>query len=77
MLVYTTGTGVNGFTFDPSIEFSLSHPNMRTPSQGAIYSVNEGNLTQFKNLYQTILNFASLKTSSKEKKPIVQDILDL
>ncbi|HLU24893.1 MAG TPA: class 1 fructose-bisphosphatase [Longimicrobiales bacterium] len=45
MLVYTTGTGVHGFTLDPSIgEFLLSHPNIRMPSPGKrIYSVNEGN----------------------------------
>ena len=44
MLVYTTGNGVNGFTFDPSIGvFLLSHPNMKTPENGKIYSINEGN----------------------------------
>ncbi len=45
MLVYTTGRGVNGFTLDPSIgEFCLSHPNMKMPETGRIYSMNEGNL---------------------------------
>ena len=45
MLVYTTGNGVNGFTLDPSIgEFCLSHPNIQTPVNGEIYSVNEANL---------------------------------
>ncbi|SHN54879.1 class 1 fructose-bisphosphatase [Desulfovibrio litoralis] len=44
MMVYTTGRGVNGFTLDPSVgEFLLSHPNMRIPEDGKIYSVNEGN----------------------------------
>lgn len=44
MLVYTTGQGVNGFTLDPSVgEFLLSHPNIRIPSKGKIYSANEGN----------------------------------
>ena len=48
MLVYTTGNGVNGFTLDPTIgEFCLSHPNMKTPSKGRIYSVNEGNYIKF------------------------------
>jgi fructose-1,6-bisphosphatase I len=43
-LVYTTGNGVNGFTLDPSIgEFLLSHPNIKTPKDGSIYSINEGN----------------------------------
>lgn len=45
MLVYTTGRGVNGFTLDPSIgEFCLSHPNLKIPEKGKIYSINEGNL---------------------------------
>ena len=44
MLVYTTGDGVHGFTYEPSIgEFLLSHPNIQTPKRGHIYSVNEGN----------------------------------
>lgn len=48
MLVYTTGKGVNGFTLDPSIgEFCLSHPNLQTPKNGAIYSVNQGNFVHF------------------------------
>lgn len=48
MLVYTTGNGVHGFTFDPSIGvFYLSHENMRTPEDGKIYSINEGNYIKF------------------------------
>lgn len=48
MLVYTTGKGVNGFTLDPSIgEFCLSHPDIRTPEFGSIYSVNEGYYIKF------------------------------
>ncbi|WP_158994081.1 class 1 fructose-bisphosphatase [Mucilaginibacter sp. L196] len=48
MLVYTTGCGVNGFTLDPSIgEFCLSHPNMKMPENGVIYSINEGNYVHF------------------------------
>jgi fructose-1,6-bisphosphatase I len=43
MLVFTCGDGVHGFTLDPSVgEFLLSHPNIRIPEQGKIYSVNEG-----------------------------------
>jgi len=44
MLVYTTGHAhVDGFTLDPSIgEFLLSHPDIRIPDKGKIYSCNEG-----------------------------------
>jgi len=42
IMVYTTGDGVHGFTLDPSVgEFLLSHPNIKTPEDGKIYSVNE------------------------------------
>jgi fructose-1,6-bisphosphatase I len=45
VMVYTTGAGVHGFTLDPSLgEFLLSHENIRTPSRGKIYSINEGNV---------------------------------
>ncbi len=48
MLVFSTGSGVNGFTLDTSIGvFCLSHPNMRIPKSGAMYSINEGNYKQF------------------------------
>jgi fructose-1,6-bisphosphatase I len=48
MLVYTTGKGVNGFTLDPSIgEFCLSHPDMKIPKDGVIYSINEGYYAHF------------------------------
>lgn len=42
MLVYSSGKGVHGFTLDPSLgEFILSHPDMRLPTKGKIYSINE------------------------------------
>ena len=48
MLVYSTGRGVNGFTLDPSVGmFLLSHPNIRIPEKGGIYSINEGNYTRW------------------------------
>jgi len=44
MFVYSTGHGVHGFTLDPSVgEFLLSHENIRIPTRGSIYSMNEGN----------------------------------
>lgn len=44
MLVYSTGSGVHGFTLDPSVgEFILSHPNIQIPKKGKIYSANEAN----------------------------------
>ncbi|XP_066599641.1 fructose-1,6-bisphosphatase 1 [Prorops nasuta] len=44
MIVLSTGHGVNGFTYDPAIgEFILTEKNMKIPSRGKIYSINEGN----------------------------------
>jgi fructose-1,6-bisphosphatase I len=48
MMVYTTGHGVNGFTYEPSLgEFFLSHPDMKAPRDGKIYSINEGTFNHF------------------------------
>lgn len=48
MLVYTTGNGVNGFTYDPSLGvFCLSHENIQIPQNGKIYSINEGQYLKF------------------------------
>jgi len=48
MLVYTTGHGVNGFTYEPSLgEYFLSHPDMKIPVDGKIYSINEGLANSF------------------------------
>lgn len=48
MLVYTTGHGVNGFTYEPSLgEYFLSHPHMEIPEDGKIYSINEGSANSF------------------------------
>jgi fructose-1,6-bisphosphatase I len=44
MMVYSTGQGVHGFTLDPSVgEFLMSHPDIKLPTKGKIYSCNEGN----------------------------------
>ncbi len=57
MLVYTTGHGVNGFTLEPSIgEFCLSHPLMKIPETGKIFSVNEGNYNDMAPEVQDYIN---------------------
>jgi len=57
MLVYTTGNGVHGFTLDPSYgEFILSHPNIKIPKKGKIYSVNESNFDYWE---QGVRNYIS------------------
>ena len=62
MLVYTTGKGVNGFTLDPSIgEFCLSHPNMKIPKDGTIYSINEGNYVHFPDGVKKYLKYCQIE----------------
>jgi fructose-1,6-bisphosphatase I len=56
MLVYSTGNGVNGFTLDLSLgEFCLSHPNMRIPQNGKVYSVNQSAFRNFKPCVQAFV----------------------
>ena len=67
MLVYTTGDGVNGFTLNPAIgTFYLSHPQMRFPEQGSIYSVNEGNYIHFP---QGIKNYIKYCQMEEDNRP--------
>lgn len=48
IFVYATKRGVNGFTLDQSVgEFCLSHPDIRCPENGSIYSVNHGNFFSY------------------------------
>jgi fructose-1,6-bisphosphatase I len=62
MMVYTTGKGVNGFTLDPSIgEFCLSHPNMKIPENGTIYSINEGNYVHFPEGIKKYIKYAQVE----------------
>jgi fructose-1,6-bisphosphatase I len=56
MLVYTAGHGVHGFTLDPAIgAFVISHPDIRMPAQGNLYSVNEANADSFPEGYRRFL----------------------
>ena len=58
MLVFTTGNGINGFTYDPSVGvFYLSHPKMKIPDSGKIYSINEGNYPYFSPELKTYLDY--------------------
>lgn len=58
MLVYTTGYGVNGFTYEPGLgEYFLSHPQMEIPEDGATYSINEGSSNSFTPAIKAYLQF--------------------
>ncbi|MGH2646062.1 MAG: class 1 fructose-bisphosphatase [Ginsengibacter sp.] len=65
MLVYATRRGVNGFTLDPSIgEFCMSHPNIKCPASGKIYSVNHANFFQYDRSIQNYISACQIKDKS-------------
>ncbi|WP_420454872.1 class 1 fructose-bisphosphatase [Rubrivirga sp.] len=70
ILVYTTGNGVNGFTLDPSIgEFLLSHPDIRTPERGRIYSVNEGNYNSWEDGLKRYIKWMQRDDPADDDRP--------
>ena len=68
MMVLSFGHGVVGFTLDPSCgEFLLSHPNLKTPESGSIYSVNEGNYHTWSKPVQDYINYVKSDDGKKPK----------
>lgn len=66
ILVYATRRGVNGFTLDPSIgEWTLSHPDIKCPPSGKIYSVNHGNFFQYEENVRKYINVCQQKEVSQ------------
>lgn len=58
MFIYSAGRGVHGFTLDPELgEFFLSHPNIKIPDQGSIYSINEGNQGKWNQEQRDIVDY--------------------
>jgi fructose-1,6-bisphosphatase I len=68
MLVYSTGRGVFGFTLDPSIgEFCLSHYDIKTPSDGVIYSINEGNYAKMPRAIQQYIKYCQVEDKNSNR----------
>jgi fructose-1,6-bisphosphatase I len=65
VFVLTMGNGTHGFTLDPTIgEFVLTHPNIKIPKRGKIYSINESNTPEWPAALQEYIN--NLKTGKGE-----------
>lgn len=65
MLVYATRRGVNGFTLDPSMgEYCMSHPDIKCPADGQIYSVNHGNFFRYHKGVQQYINNCQKKDAA-------------
>lgn len=68
MLVYTTGFGVNVFTYDPTIgDFFLTVENLVMPKRGNTYSINEGNYHKWDANLQRYIDY--LKTPTDTHSP--------
>ena len=69
MMVYATKLSVNGFTLEPSIgEFCLSHPNLKCPEKGKIYSINQGNSCKYDDSIKNFLNHC-MENNKEEGRP--------
>ncbi len=69
MIVYATRIGVNGFTLEPSIgEFCLSHPNLKCPDNGKIYSINQGNWVKYDSSMINYLNYC-MENNKEDSRP--------
>ncbi len=63
IFVYATKRGVNGFTLDQSIgEFCLSHPGIKCPEYGKMYSVNHGKFFMYSDEVKKYIDRCQNKT---------------
>ena len=68
IFAYTTGHGLNIFTYDPIIgEFLLTFENIKMPKKGFQYSCNEGNYYKWNQRVQDFVNH--IKTPTNNSKP--------
>ncbi len=59
---------MNGYTLDPAFgEFVLTHPNIRIPKKGNIYSINEGNAKYWEDPIKNYIQ--SIKFPEGDTKP--------
>lgn len=62
VFAYTTGHGVNIFTYDPTVgEFLLSHTNVKIPKKGKYYSVNEGYYNRWSTNLQKYFDYIKIQ----------------
>ena len=78
MFVFATSRSVNGFTLDASIgEFYLSHPNIRCPEKGHIYSINQGNYYHYPVGVQKYLDHIQEKNKARESSYIQRHVASM
>ena len=68
VLVYTCGNGVHAFTFDTSVNsFALTHASIKTPKNGTIFSINEGNYNTLEKGVQDYIAYCKKLNSEKKR----------
>jgi fructose-1,6-bisphosphatase I len=77
VLAYTAGYGVHMFTLDPSIgAFVLAQENVRMPTLGKTYSVNEANSRQFPSGVQKYLDWVKTEEAGYSSRYIGSLVAD-
>jgi fructose-1,6-bisphosphatase I len=65
IFIFSLGDGTHGFTLDPRVgEFVMTHPNIRIPTRGNVYSCNEANSVGWSDDVSTFVR--ALKTGKGE-----------
>lgn len=68
IMVYCAGSGVHGFTLDPSVgEFLLSHENIQIPERGNTFSINEGNYNYWHEGVRRYIDFLKDNSAGHKK----------
>lgn len=68
MMVYATRLSVNGFTLEPALgEFCLSHPNLKCPENGKIYSINQGNTHKYSVGMRAYLDYCMAENKAENR----------
>lgn len=68
-MVFTTGNGTHGFTFDPlDSNYKYSHKNMMFKDGAKIYSMNEGNIAQSNKLVKDFVQWCQ-ESDKATKRP--------
>lgn len=66
LLVYTTGNGVNAFTYDPTLgEFLLTFEDIQMPKKSSYYSTNEGYYHSWDKNFQQYMDYIKIPSEDK------------
>lgn len=68
IFVYTTGHGVQVFTYDPTLgEFLLTNQNLKIPSKGRLFSCNMGNYYNWDERVRQYVDYLRMKSDDGDR----------